>query len=65
MFWPVIVVDGQVAGLWKRTVRKTNVNVEPDPFCPFSKEVKDSIQQAAASFGEFLGKKAEVIFSKQ
>lgn len=62
MFWPVIVVNGQVAGLWKRTVRKTKVIVEMDPFHPLSKEINDLIEQAAASFGDFLGKKTEFFY---
>jgi hypothetical protein len=28
MFWPVIVVNGQVIGLWKRTIAKGEVSVE-------------------------------------
>ncbi|HEX6982983.1 MAG TPA: winged helix DNA-binding domain-containing protein [Balneolaceae bacterium] len=61
MFWPVVIVNGQVAGLWKRTIKGNKVNLEVEPFQPFSKTVKDLIEKKATSFGDFLGKKAEEV----
>jgi hypothetical protein len=40
LFHPVIVVNGQVVGLWKRTVKKNKVLVETDFFQPPTKEMK-------------------------
>lgn len=61
IFWPVIVVDGRVEGLWKRAVKKDTVTISPDFFHPPGAAVKKSVQEAAESFGRFLQKKTVVL----
>lgn len=56
IFRPVIVINGQVAGLWKREIKKDKVNIEADLFQPTTKATKNLIQKAAETFGSFLGK---------
>ena len=60
IFRPVIVMNGQVTGLWKRTIKKEKVMVETDFFRPPDKLVNNLIEKEAAAFGNFLGKKPEV-----
>lgn len=60
IFWPVIAVDGQVQGLWKRTVKNDVVIVETDLFFPLQRAAKESIEEKAKAFGEFIGKRTEV-----
>jgi hypothetical protein len=54
LFRPVIVVNGQVTGLWKRTIKKDKVIVETDFFYPHDKAMQKLIREAAESFAGFL-----------
>ncbi len=56
MFWPIIVVDGQVTGTWKRTIKKDTVIVELKHFNQPNKTTVDLIEKAAQQFGDFLEK---------
>jgi hypothetical protein len=57
IFHPVIVVNGQVKGLWKRTIKKDKVYFEPKFFNPVSKDILDLTMKSALKFAEFLDKK--------
>ena len=61
IFWPTIVINGQVKGLWKRQIKKDTVVIEPDLFDKKNYEEKELIKEAAERFGTFLNKKTEVI----
>jgi hypothetical protein len=63
IFWPVIVVNGQVVGLWKRTIKRDKVSVMLDMFNPSSIASMDNIEKAALQYGHFLGKEAEITHS--
>lgn len=60
IFWPIIVVNGQVTGTWKRTVKKDTVIVEIKHFNQTNKPTMGLIEKAARQFGNFLGKKTEI-----
>jgi len=60
IFRPVIVINGHVTGIWKRTIKKGTVLIEIDFFQAHSKSIKNLIEKEAESFGKFLDKKAEV-----
>ncbi|HET8944580.1 MAG TPA: crosslink repair DNA glycosylase YcaQ family protein, partial [Dehalococcoidia bacterium] len=60
MFRPMIVVGGQVAGTWKRTVQKGEVTVALSPFRDFSEAERDAIPAAATRYGRFLGLRVTV-----
>ena len=64
IFWPVIVVNGQISGLWKRTIKKDTVIIELDHFRPHNKKEIGLIEKAAESFGHYSGKKTEVKFQE-
>jgi hypothetical protein len=61
IFRPVIVVDGQVIGIWKRTLKKNKVIVETEFFQQPGKTTVSLVEQAAETYGCFLEKKTEVI----
>lgn len=61
IFWPTIVIDGQVKGLWKREIKRETVVIEPDLFDKKNDKDKELIKEAAENFGSFLNKKTEVI----
>lgn len=60
IFRPVIVVNGQISGLWKRTIKKDKIWIEPDHFRPHNKTEESLILKGAKSFGQFSGKNAEL-----
>jgi len=57
---PVIVIDGQVAGIWKRTLKKSAVVIAPTWFIDPKKTQVRALAQAAGRYGEFLGLRVEV-----
>jgi hypothetical protein len=62
IFRPVIVINGQVTGLWKRTIKKNIIIIETDFFLGPDKIHIDLIEKKANIFGQFLKKEIEVIF---
>ncbi len=61
IFRPIVVVNGQVKGIWKRTIKKDRVVVETELFCKTGKTTLARIKAAAAKYGRFLGKETEII----
>jgi len=61
IFNPIIVINGQVTGLWKRTIKNDKVIIETEFFRPHNKTELNLIKKASAPFGHFLEKKIEVI----
>ncbi len=55
MLSPVILIDGRVAGTWKRTLKKDRVEVSPVWFDQPGEEQMAAFRQAAARYAEFLG----------
>ena len=60
IFKPVIVVNGQVVGIWKRTVKKDKVLIGPMYLQKVSKMIEIKVAKAAKQYGEFLGAYIEV-----
>ena len=61
IFWPIIVINGQVTGLWKRTIKKERVTVNIDPFKLIKKHHLNLLEKEVIKLGDFLGKTAELI----
>ncbi|HPF52725.1 MAG TPA: winged helix DNA-binding domain-containing protein [Draconibacterium sp.] len=57
MFWPVIVQNGSVIGIWKRIINKDKVALETVFFKKVNKTTKRSIEKAFSSYGDFINKK--------
>jgi hypothetical protein len=57
IFSPVIVVNGQVKGTWKRGIKRETVFVETKLFEAVSKSTLTSIEVAAQRYARFLNKK--------
>jgi hypothetical protein len=60
IFYPTIVIDGQVAGIWKRTVQKNKVIIDTSFFQPLTRSYINLVNNRATLFGLFLGKEAEI-----
>lgn len=52
---PVIIVDGQVVGTWKRTLRKDSLAISQTPFAKLKRAETLAIAEAATRYGNFLG----------
>lgn len=57
IFNPMLVIDGQVAGTWKRTFKKEKAVLEIMPFEPLDEAERAAVSAKAEEFGQFLGKK--------
>ena len=62
IFRPVVVVNGLIAGLWRRTTKKNKVIIEMDLFQPPEGNIKKLIEEKASSYGNFLDKDIETKF---
>jgi hypothetical protein len=60
IFRPMVVVNGQVTGIWKRTIKKDKVLVETELFTPLNPTTQSLIAKAAIGYGRFLEKKVEI-----
>ena len=56
MFMPYIVVDGKMAGTWKRTIKKNTVEMEITPFAPLDKNQKRTITLVSERYTKYIGK---------
>lgn len=56
IFWPVVVINGQVTGIWKRTISKNKMVIEMGYFNAHNKTIKKQIEQNAKLFEHFTGK---------
>jgi hypothetical protein len=54
VFKPTIIIDGQVAGTWKRTIKKQGIDIEFYVFAPLVNR-EESIIEAAERYCSFMG----------
>jgi hypothetical protein len=55
IFYPAIVLDGRVAGTWRRVFKKGSVVITLSPFVPLKKKQRQAAAAAAERYGAFLG----------
>jgi hypothetical protein len=55
LFQYTLVLDGRIAGTWKRILKKDRVEIELLPFARLAKGAQPAIEAAAERFGKFLG----------
>ena len=60
IFRPVVVVNGQVMGIWKRKINRNTVMVETELFQQPDQATKRLIEKAANQYGQFLEKETEI-----
>ncbi|HUI89209.1 MAG TPA: winged helix DNA-binding domain-containing protein [Anaerolineales bacterium] len=60
LFQHTIVINGQLAGTWKRTIKKDTVMIELHPFAPLTNSERKVVTIAAQNFGRFLELKLEI-----
>ena len=55
VFTSTLLLNGQTAGVWKRTLQKSEVVIEAQLFAPLKKAEQKVATQAAERYGAFLG----------
>lgn len=55
VFSPTVVIDGQIRGTWRRTLKTKAVAVEWTPFASFTIAEEANLAAAAQRYGDFLG----------
>ncbi len=60
IFRPVVVINGQVTGTWKRTNKKDKVIITADFFHPQTTAKMQLVDEAALALGLFLNKNVEI-----
>jgi hypothetical protein len=55
LFTHTVVIDGQIAGTWKRSFTKSSVNVTFNPFAPWHAAQREAVYAAAQRYAEFVG----------
>jgi hypothetical protein len=61
MFIATIVVNGQVAGTWKKVARKNGITITLSPFKPLTPSTLQQLELAAKKYGDFMGTPATAI----
>ncbi len=56
----VVLLDGRIAGYWRRTIKRNEVVVEVGLLEPFDAAQSQALEAEAARYGEFLGLSATV-----
>lgn len=60
IFRPVILVNGQIVGIWKRSVKKDQVIIETEFFETPSDDTTTMVEEAAGAFTRFLGRELQI-----
>jgi hypothetical protein len=60
IFYPALVRDGRVIGLWKRAIGRQRVDVRIKPFRKIEKAEMQAINKAASVLGGFLMRPVEL-----
>lgn len=58
IFRPIVVVNGEISGIWKRSFTKNSVVIELDHFRPHNKKEVRLIEKASEKYGYFSARNA-------
>lgn len=61
VFKPTLVVDGEVAGIWRREQRGGRVLVQVTPFVPLTPARWRDVETAATAYGRFVDQPVELV----
>lgn len=62
MFKPTTVIDGQLTGIWKCTVKANTAVISATPFTSFNKAGERALELAAKRYTAFVSKSASTVF---
>lgn len=55
MFKPIIVIDGEIVGIWSRTASSKKVTVTLEPFGRLTAAAREGLERRVEEYGAFLG----------
>ena len=58
----MVVINGTIAGAWKRTLRAKALQVEVEPFRDLTTAERDAVHHASEAHAQFVGLTAQVTF---
>lgn len=61
IFKPIIVVNGKIRGVWKRSVKKDSVVIEKILFNRFNDSETQIFQSKAQKYGDYEGKNVQIV----
>jgi len=61
IFKPIVVVDGKIAGVWKRSFKKDSVVIEKILFRQLTDSEIQAFQSKAQKYGDYEGKNVQVV----
>ena len=64
MLGPAVIVDGRIAGTWKRTIDKTAVTITFSPSRTLKKSERLAITHAADRYGAFVALPVQFVYSE-
>ena len=60
IFYPVILQNGQVVGVWKRNIRNNHVTISRNMFISVTPDLDKQILRSSIRYSDFIGKKIEL-----
>jgi hypothetical protein len=57
----VIILDGKVAGSWKRSLKKGRIEIQLNPFRKLESKAKDALETEVRRYGKFWGMPAVIV----
>lgn len=64
VFRPILLINGKVSGIWKRTIKKEKLLIEIEAFIKLNLNTKKEIEKAASQYRSFYGNEVEFFSSK-
>lgn len=61
VFRPIVVINGQVAGIWKRSVKKDTLVIDVTLFGKVTRKERKSIESSATEYRDFLKMKEVIV----
>ncbi len=62
VFRPILVVNGQVVGIWKRSIHGETLRLEIQPFDHLDPALSDQISEAGTRYGNFMDNQIEITY---
>ena len=60
IFKPTIVADGRVVGVWTRTIKKSQVDIQAFPFEPFTRRQGEALARAGRTYADYLQREPRI-----
>ena len=63
IFWPTVIANGKVKGIWKRETKKDTVSITIQFFDSKQQPAKNTLKREAQKLGTFLNKKVKISYA--